>query len=128
MHQDFSDVPAAHEPSRAETQLTFADFQAPLPGTALAAEAVAVGAEAVALPAEVALVADAALPADATLVVPDVAAEPRVTVWKRLGREIVAAVQTLISAAVYATLIVTFGFQVARVDGLSMAPTLEDHD
>jgi signal peptidase I len=32
------------------------------------------------------------------------------------------------SAAVYATLIVTFGFQVARVDGLSMAPTLEDHD
>ena len=27
-----------------------------------------------------------------------------------------------------ATLIVTFGFQVARVDGLSMAPTLEDHD
>jgi signal peptidase I len=29
---------------------------------------------------------------------------------------------------VYATLIVTFGFQVARVDGLSMAPTLEDHD
>src|SRR5213075_2020206 len=27
-----------------------------------------------------------------------------------------------------ATLIVTFGFQVARVDGLSMAPTLQDHD
>jgi hypothetical protein len=26
---------------------------------------------------------------------------------------------------VYATLIVTFGFQVARVDGLSMALTLE---
>jgi signal peptidase I len=45
-----------------------------------------------------------------------------------MGREAVAAVQTLISAAVYATLIVTFGFQVARVDGLSMAPTLEDHD
>jgi signal peptidase I len=48
--------------------------------------------------------------------------------WKRMGREVVAAVQTLLSAAVYATLIVTFGFQVARVDGLSMAPTLEDHD
>jgi signal peptidase I len=60
--------------------------------------------------------------------VPDVPAEPRVSVWKRMGREAVAAVQTLISAAVYATLIVTFGFQVARVDGLSMAPTLEDHD
>jgi signal peptidase I len=48
--------------------------------------------------------------------------------WTRMAQEIVAAVQTLLSAAVYATLIVTFGFQVARVDGLSMAPTLEDHD
>jgi signal peptidase I len=48
--------------------------------------------------------------------------------WKRMGREILSGVQTLVSAAVYATLIVTFGFQVARVDGLSMAPTLEDHD
>jgi signal peptidase I len=51
-----------------------------------------------------------------------------VSAWKRVGHEIVAAVQTLLSAAVYATLIVTFGVQVARVDGLSMAPTLEDHD
>jgi signal peptidase I len=48
--------------------------------------------------------------------------------WRRMGREVVAGVQTLLSAAVYATLIVTFGVQVARVDGLSMAPTLEDHD
>jgi signal peptidase I len=48
--------------------------------------------------------------------------------WRRMGAEIGAGVQTLFSAAVYATLIVTFGFQVARVDGLSMAPTLEDHD
>jgi signal peptidase I len=48
--------------------------------------------------------------------------------WARAGREIASAVKTLVSAAVYATLIVTFGFQVARVDGLSMAPTLEDHD
>jgi len=55
-------------------------------------------------------------------------AEPHVSMWRKLGREIIAGVQTLISAAVYATLIVTFGFQVARVDGLSMAPTLEDHD
>ena len=62
------------------------------------------------------------------LLTPDIPAEPRVSVWRRLGREVVAGVQTLISAAVYATLIVTFGFQVARVDGLSMAPTLEDHD
>jgi signal peptidase I len=54
--------------------------------------------------------------------------EPHVSAWKKMGTEIVAAVQTLVSAAVYATLIVTFGVQVARVDGLSMAPTLEDHD
>ena len=47
---------------------------------------------------------------------------------QRIGSEIMAGVRTLFSAAVYATLIVTFGFQVARVDGLSMAPTLEDHD
>jgi signal peptidase I len=51
-----------------------------------------------------------------------------VSPWSRIGKEIVSGVQTLVSAAVYATLIVTFGFQVARVDGLSMAPTLEDHD
>ena len=48
--------------------------------------------------------------------------------WARAGRDLVSGFQTLVSAAVYATLIVTFGFQVARVDGLSMAPTLEDHD
>ncbi|HKT81464.1 MAG TPA: signal peptidase I [Vicinamibacterales bacterium] len=48
--------------------------------------------------------------------------------WRRIGHELIATVQTLLSAAVYATLIMTFGFQVARVDGLSMEPTLEDHD
>src|SRR5262249_35130464 len=48
--------------------------------------------------------------------------------WARMWSEITSALQTLVSAAVYATLIVTFGVQVARVDGLSMAPTLEDHD
>ena len=55
-------------------------------------------------------------------------AAPRDSAWVRIGREIVAALKTLVSAAVYATLIVTFGFQIARVDGLSMAPTLEDRD
>ena len=49
----------------------------------------------------------------------------RLTVWKD---EFIAWFKTLASAAVYATLIVTFGFQVARVEGLSMAPTLEDQD
>jgi signal peptidase I len=46
----------------------------------------------------------------------------------RIVEEIVAWLKTLASAAVYATLIVTFGFQVARVEGLSMAPTLADQD
>ncbi|HEX9366027.1 MAG TPA: signal peptidase I [Vicinamibacterales bacterium] len=63
-----------------------------------------------------------------------VAAEPRLaldgtSLWlNRLGEELVAWLKTLASAAVYATLIVTFGFQVARVEGMSMAPTLQDQD
>ena len=48
--------------------------------------------------------------------------------WRRVGSELLAGARTLLSAAVYATILVTFGFQVARVDGLSMAPTLEDRD
>ena len=47
---------------------------------------------------------------------------------ERVVEELVAWLKTLASAAVYATLIVTFGFQVARVEGQSMAPTLEDQD
>jgi signal peptidase I len=58
----------------------------------------------------------------------EVPGEAAIGPWQRMGHEIVAGLQTLVSAAVYATLIVTFGVQVARVDGLSMAPTLEDHD
>src|SRR5579862_4349668 len=55
--------------------------------------------------------------------------EPEITIsLARVGEEIVAWFKTLTSAAVYATLIVTFGFQVARVEGQSMAPTLEDQD
>jgi signal peptidase I len=55
--------------------------------------------------------------------------EPEITIsLARVGEEIVAWLKTLTSAAVYATLIVTFGFQVARVEGQSMAPTLEDQD
>ena len=46
----------------------------------------------------------------------------------RIGEELFAWLKTLASAAVYATLIVTFGFQVARVEGHSMAPTLENQD
>ena len=47
---------------------------------------------------------------------------------ERVVEEVVAWLKTLASAAVYATLIVTFGFQVARVEGQSMAPTLADQD
>jgi signal peptidase I len=49
----------------------------------------------------------------------------QLAVWRD---ELVAWFKTLFSAAVYATLIVTFGFQIARVEGLSMAPTLADQD
>jgi len=56
------------------------------------------------------------------------AAHARADRWSIVRAEIVAWVRTLGSAAVYATLIVTFGFQVARVEGQSMAPTLLDQD
>jgi signal peptidase I len=46
----------------------------------------------------------------------------------QVQEELIAWIKTLISAAVYAVLIVTFAFQVARVEGQSMAPTLEDQD
>ena len=81
-------------------------------------------------PAALAIAAPAVSELVVTEVVPVPAVEPvdHAGAWRRMGREVVAGVQTLLSAAVYATLIVTFGVQVARVDGLSMAPTLEDHD
>jgi signal peptidase I len=47
---------------------------------------------------------------------------------REIGGELVLWLRTLTSAAVYATLIVTFGFQVARVEGRSMEPTLHDQD
>jgi signal peptidase I len=60
--------------------------------------------------------------------VPPVATESVSIGVGRVVEEVVAWLKTLASAAVYATLIVTFGFQVARVEGLSMAPTLADQD
>ena len=63
--------------------------------------------------------------ADVPLDDPTTAMLQRINVWKD---ELVAWFKTLASAAVYATLIVTFGFQVARVEGQSMAPTLADQD
>jgi signal peptidase I len=72
--------------------------------------------------------ADAPLQERVAAPAPAELAIPRESLWVRTGREVMTGLQTLVSAAVYATLIVTFGVQVARVDGLSMAPTLEDHD
>jgi signal peptidase I len=56
------------------------------------------------------------------------ATTPQGVVLAQVKEELVAWVKTLMSAAVYAVLIVTFLFQVARVEGQSMAPTLEDQD
>ncbi|HEY7185110.1 MAG TPA: signal peptidase I [Vicinamibacterales bacterium] len=49
----------------------------------------------------------------------------RLKIWRD---ELIAWFNTLVSAAVYATLLVTFVFQIARVEGQSMAPTLADQD
>jgi len=59
------------------------------------------------------------------------AAEERESVrvqLQRVGEELWAWFKTLTAAGVYATLIVTFGVQVARVERESMAPTLQDQD
>lgn len=45
-----------------------------------------------------------------------------------VGTELFSWLRTVTSAAVYATLIATFVFQVARVEGRSMEPTLHDQD
>jgi signal peptidase I len=58
----------------------------------------------------------------------DAAGSLRGSLSRRLAEKFVAWFKTLASAGVYATLIVTFGFQVARVEGHSMAPTLHDQD
>ena len=95
----------------------------PVPEPMLAAEP---------LPALVAMPGVAPVPAHViapeSISVPGSAALDGPTVAGRIAEEVVAWLKTLASAAVYATLIVTFGFQVARVEGQSMAPTLENQD
>jgi signal peptidase I len=65
------------------------------------------------------------------VVAPERAATPplesgvRMEVWRA---ELLAWLRTLAQATVYATLVVTFVMQVARVEGQSMAPTLADQD
>lgn len=48
--------------------------------------------------------------------------------WRRVTTGTITWLKTMASAAVYATLIMTFVGQVARVEGYSMAPTLDDQD
>jgi signal peptidase I len=67
-------------------------------------------------------------PAAAAWIERDRRRQRRKATLNRVRDELVAWIKTVASAAVYATLIVTFGFQVARVEGLSMAPTLVDQD
>jgi signal peptidase I len=108
----FDTAPADGEP---HTSLTGAE-----PATT-PLEAEAASAATSLWPEETAGTAEAAIVAEATS--PLVAGQ--LNVWKD---ELFAWFRTLLSAAVYATLIVTFGFQVARVEGQSMAPTLADQD
>ncbi len=56
---------------------------------------------------------------------PPATSADRLAAWQE---EFWAWIKTLASAALYAVVIVTFVFQVARVEGLSMAPTLDDQD
>jgi signal peptidase I len=72
--------------------------------------------------------AAAAPPASATVPAKPVTRSVAAERLAMVRDEVVAWFKTLASAAIYATLIVTFGFQVARVEGLSMIPTLEDQD
>ena len=72
--------------------------------------------------------ADGPRPFQEAIVQPEVRLTSRGVRIAQIKEELVAWVKTLVSAAVYAVLIVTFGFQVARVEGQSMAPTLEDQD
>ena len=64
---------------------------------------------------------------EASIVAP-IPPRPHPSVASRVGEELFAWLKTLASAAVNATLIVTFGIQEARVEGQSMAPTLADQD
>jgi len=78
--------------------------------------------------ADTSLVADAVIapePIAMAVVTPAVEPRQRLTAW---WAEFVAWASTLAQATVYATLVVTFGVQVARVEGQSMAPTLADQD
>ena len=53
--------------------------------------------------------------------------DPRWQMLARRSRAVAKDVRSFATAVVEAILIVTFGVQVVRVDGFSMAPTLGNH-
>jgi signal peptidase I len=129
------------EPAVAEP--VFVTAPDPMPGEVQALTAEPVAGDFTALPLTLAPVdgipsagvAPAALVPSALVTGPTVVSGPVAHVepagpsaWERLGEEVLTWFKTLASAAVYATLIVTFICQVARVEGHSMSPTLEDND
>jgi signal peptidase I len=59
---------------------------------------------------------------------PDDHSGQRAHLLRRAGHELLGAATTFSWVAVYTTLIITFGFQVARVEGRSMEPTLQHQD
>ena len=87
---------------------------------------------AVFIPAHPPQASDVTTPVQPAAATTEVIVKPQEPDWSRpmarIGEELVAWMKTVVSAAVYATLIVTFGFQVARVEGQSMIPTLQDQD
>jgi signal peptidase I len=70
----------------------------------------------------------AAEPALTAIAPPAESSAPRESRWELWRTEFVEWVGTLAQATVYASLVVTFVMQVARVEGQSMAPTLADQD
>jgi len=120
--QEAVPAPEAAEVHQSEPQsLGLLPAPPPAPET-LALEPASDGLQIIAVPA------GAPRPFQEAIAQPDVRlTSPGVRI-AQVKEELVAWVKTLVSAAVYAVLIVTFGFQVARVEGQSMAPTLEDQD
>ena len=98
----------------------------PLPGEVQGLTSESVAGDVTALPLTLAPAEAVAIPGVTAPVAHVEPAGP--SAWERLGEEVLTWFKTLASAAVYATLIVTFICQVARVEGHSMSPTLEDND
>jgi signal peptidase I len=115
----------------AEPAPLLSDLPAPSPTPALSAPVPAMavaGAGVAAVTAGAVTHAGTAMTADPRGAFPGEVHRAAPSAWDRFAEELITWFKTLASAAVYATLIVTFVCQVARVEGQSMAPTLEDQD